>query len=221
MDQKISSNRKLIAIVAGLLLLFLLGSVFSNLGSGGDTTAPEYSPSNTPAVIGNSDKLYKEINNSMQFMNLRQDIATYGRLSIPSYYNNPETMVSFTTTGAFELNDSDLIKFSGSYIGSKDKIVVTVERLPNNQIKTSIVNSQNGGMIDSRLPSNSSRNQFLASLPIKNASYIIEYNQSVDAYIITALKAESGIKDQAISLIEEKTGYGREGLKTLFKPFIY
>ncbi|CAN5374270.1 hypothetical protein BH10PAT3_BH10PAT3_1770 [soil metagenome] len=209
----------LLGIVAGVLLLFLFGSI-TNSKNRQNNTATEYLPTNSPALITGAETLYKTIGNDRQYNALKDDITKFGVLAIPEYQTSSTSGIEFEVTGKITHTRKGL-SFTGNYKKNKDPIKVTVDVLGMDRIKTSIYNSRNEGIIDSRLPSNTKENQFISKLPYTNKLFKVEYNSSVSAYVVTGLSPAADVRQQATAYITDGTGKDKGAFKMLFKPFLF
>ncbi|MBA3758708.1 hypothetical protein H0X10_03700 [Candidatus Saccharibacteria bacterium] len=172
----------LLAIIAATIGLFIFGTLKnSDRGVG---TGKEYKPPDGPAIMNDSEDLYRFIGNDAQFTFIRADVAAFARLSFDPYKSGEIVAVIFNVKNTASI-DSDKITFGGKYSESKDDIEVTITKLPNNRLKTSITNKKTGLTIDSQLPSNSKRNQFIGMLPLKQTGYSVSYLATKDAFYVT------------------------------------
>lgn len=212
---------KRIFIVGGIFIivfiLFLIGSQDRN--SNGIGTSQEYTPTDGPALMNNSEELYRVINDDRKFSLLREDLAFFGRNTIKEYYSGEINAVVFEVYSEVQKDDRGIF-FEGKFDSSDDLIKVSLLS-SQNESRTEIFNKENGSNIDSELPSNNPYNLFISSLPVSTEDYKIEHNKSTDSYTITGLSPAPNIRKMATDYIAEKTEKRQTELKILYIPFLY
>jgi len=180
-EQGIARIYILAAIVVGVLTLFIIGLIQSN--DRGVGTGDEYSPPNGPAIMNNSEEVYRLVDDT-QFSQLRTDLAYFARDTMETYKSGKTVDVIFVVGKSITKNNQN-ISFEGKFKESKDTISVSITREGKSRIKSTILNKKSRVSIDNKLPSNSKRNQYIATLPIDNDDYAIEYDTASDSFVIT------------------------------------
>ncbi|MDB5183196.1 MAG: hypothetical protein JWO47_980 [Candidatus Saccharibacteria bacterium] len=132
---------------------------------------------------------------------LRDDIAFFARKNFNAYNPAKHPTVEFDVGGK-PSKKGNTLTLSGTFAKSSDKIVVTATLLKNNHIKTAILNESTGANLDTLLPSNSIRNQYIGTLPANHDTYVIDYVSSDDSFIITL--NDTSAQDAALKELQSK-----------------
>lgn len=196
-------NLIILGLVLSTLILFMVGARSDNFRAR-TALAPEYVPETSPAVISNSELLYETLDNVQQYGSVRRDITKYrDEAMIFELSDDGPTNRSFVVLGDTVV-DNGTIRFEGSYYGSSDVIAVSIKKLANDRIETSITNLKNEGNIDSMLPSNSKRNKFIASLPIETSTYQLLYSTEANLFVITPTVADYKAVEEAEKFLQSQ-----------------
>jgi len=192
-----------IILVVGLALI-LVG--YYSRTDRGLSSSVEYTPADGPAILRDSASLYKLINNDKQYAALSNDLAVFGRKTIEKYKSGKVKDVNFRVTNTATKNGAETT-FEGKYDESKDTMSVSVKKLNNSKIQTKIKNKKTNGSIDNQLPSNSKRNQFIGSLPLKKNNYSISYLEASDGFFITINEGNTETtKSEALAVLRSSLG---------------
>jgi hypothetical protein len=130
----------------------------------------------TQAYINNPGDLAIKLGSVEEYDSLASDLHVFAKKNFSVYNEAADRVVGFRLNKS-SVKSGDVVSFSGRYGASKDRIDVKITLLKNDRIKTSITNTKTNKNFDGDLPSNSRRNQFLASLPIDEQDYRIDYFQ--------------------------------------------
>jgi hypothetical protein len=190
-------NLKRFLILAGLVVcsIFLAYLGYLRNSDRGVGTSVEFSQPAGPAIMNNSEVLYNNINSDARFTKLRDDIAYFGRSTINTYRTGEVIDIVFVVTASKVEND--VITFEGYYEENKDNIIASVTIKNFDQIYTTLTNSVNDANIDSELPSNTTFNQFVGSLPITKDYYNITYDPATGSIIVTLYTRDTKLADAA------------------------
>jgi hypothetical protein len=221
---KLNKNQKgatriylLAAIIAATIVLFIIGTIRNSDNRVG--TGVEYTPSDGPAIMNESEDLYRLINNDSQFNYLKEDLAYFGRATIDDYTSGKEPGVIFVVDKNARKN-GEQITFEGKFEKSKDTIVVTITKLHNGRIKSSVVNKKTNKNLDAELPSNSKRNQYVGSLPLAKDGFTVGFLEKSDEFFIT-LDGVSVSTEQSAAISELTTVLGIQDLSNENVTFVY
>ena len=201
-------------IIAGLVVFCLFAFIVgrSRNADNGLAKTTEYAPSDAPAIMNDSEDLYRLIDNDGQFTALREDLGVFGRKNVKNYKSNKVTDVIFSIKNKATSKDNK-ISVEGKYKESKDTIAITLTKLNNDRAYVSITDKKTKISIDSELPSNSKRNQFIGSLPLKKDNYSISYLKATDEFFV-AINSGDLATVEATALIELKSRLGISSLQT-------
>lgn len=203
----------ILVIVLGITVLIvgLLSNSEKDLGSG-----QEYSSPTGPAIMNDSEELYRILDDDAQFTNLREDLAYFGRTTIGSYREGKVLDVVFKVSKVESRGDD--VFFEGAFSEEKSKISGQITPLNYGKIMTSITNTTTGTEIDSTLPSNSARSLFIGSLPLDKDDYSINYSLSSDSFLVTLYETDSSLSDAAEKDI--MTGLGVDNMNNTKVEYI-
>jgi cell division protein FtsB len=196
-------SRKTVLILVALFVVGLLLVIFSFSQSSRNSdrdvgVGPEYVEANGPALLSNSASLYRMIDDAEQFSALTQDIASFARSTL-NYSEADEVLFEVTSS---ESTDG-AVRIEGVFTRTGETIQANVELKPYSQIY--VVFSLDGQeYVDT--PSNSSRNQFIASLPINRSNYYIDYTEASGFFTITLYTNSATARQAAINEIEKGIG---------------
>lgn len=180
-NEKGKINPKFIALFLLLATLIIVGLL--NGGDKGVGVGKEYEDPLGPAVIVNSQELFKELDSEHQFNSIRNDLTYFANKHIDKYKNG-DTEINFIIS---DLNKKDdFIFIEGKYSKSKNKILLKIKELNFGKVSITIEDSKSRTKETSNLPSNSIRNQYIGSLPYKSSDgYTISYTESDDSFYIS------------------------------------
>lgn len=193
----------LILLFLVVAILLLVGSIFrngSNIGTG-----TEYFPSEGPALVSNSQDLYKSLNNNRQFVLLTENLGVFARATIEEYGLGISKEIAFTIDSPINKNGS-VYSFSGFFEADKNKIQITLEPLAYGQINSTITGPENTN-IDNFLPSNNQRNKYIATLPFEGTNFSIDYYPTSDTFSISLYDDDPNTRNNALKTLETGVGY--------------
>ncbi len=203
-----TTSRQKFFIVAAIIFVAIIGiSFFAGKGKNDVDIKPEEGSAidfSDQARIINGTEIYALLDGFTRFEAFARDVRVFGKSQYKAYKSEPQ-VVGFTITSKIENKNGELI-LSGLYGSSKNLINITLKKLANERLQTSITDSRTKKNVNEKLPSNSIRNQFIATLPITKPDYTIEYVLGSDVIAI------NNYADSAASLAEAKK-IVMEGLK--------
>lgn len=164
-------------------------------------TSNDYTSS---ARIVGGEELFREIGGGQRYDSLARDLFVFGKSQIDDY-KKADAIVGFEIKSALTVRSNE-IDFSGNYGSSKDRILVKLIKRPNGRLTSSIKNEKTGVSIDQDLPSNSKRNSFIATLPLIDQNYTIEYLAQEDIILISIYERNQSIGDVAYQRVLNETG---------------
>lgn len=200
-----------ICIIAALLSLTNKESIDQRPEEGTDA---DYSQQ---ARIVNGEKLFVELEGGDRYDYFARDIKEFAK-RFEEYSEKPVT--GFEITSDLEV-DGSVIKFDGKYGSVNNKISVTLEKLNNQRLKTSITDSSSNVTVDDdTLPSNSLRNQFVATLPLDSPYCTVTF--VVDGEIINAELKSLNEADKAAcdQFILQQTGGKDIGYSSIVPTYL-
>lgn len=198
--------KNLIIVILITLVLFIIGSLF--LGRSEDIgTGNEFSPPDGPALLNNSANLYKTMETDGQYTRLTNNLAFFARNYLDEYKRKEYSDILFTVKGAVK-KTANLVSFEGTFEASSKNVAVELELLKYEQIKITV--SYNKNVYFDDLPANSRKNQFIATLPINENDYIIDYSTSSNKFSISLFDTTETTRENALSRIIENTGELKE-----------
>jgi len=182
------TNKKVQAVLVALGVVFVLVYIFILFRSSSNSidefpiegTSQDYS---THARIVGGEDLFVTIGGDRRYDSLSQDLYVFGEKAYGAYQSSKTEAVGFQVTRIGELQDQKLT-VEGRYGSSKNKIVINITILGNDRISTSITDIGTKFNIDSKLPSNTKLNQFIATLPQDYDGYVAEYSRSTDDVLL-------------------------------------
>ena len=194
-------NQLLLLIGVVLVILFIFGLLFKPETKVG--TGKEYSASEGPALINSGTDLYNYSGSSVVFNNIADNIGFFARNTVKEYSDGSLKDITFKVTSSSKTNKE--IKVEGELVDTKKKLAIIVNLLNNNRMSMKI--SLGEVSIDSLLPANSKRNQFIGSLPFKNTDFNLSYLESSDGFMITLLNPDfEKSKASAEQYLKEQLG---------------
>jgi hypothetical protein len=208
--QKLNPRSVYIILVCFLLLLFALGTAFrpkQNIDR-----IPEEGSSRDykiEANIENGKDLLYALGGLNRYGSLAADLKFYANNSYKQYAD-VKKVVGFEVKNALK-NDGDTITFEGNFGSVGNKITVQVTLLNNQRLKTSITDQKTKKSIDDKLPSNSKRNKYIATLPIQTQDFDISYDQTTEQFVATVYERSISAQNKAASTL--KTALGDEQFK--------
>lgn len=192
---KLSEKTKLLLLIGGVFILSMgLLLVFSNRGNNVDVlpeegTAADYSQQ---ARIVNGSNLFAALGGGGRYDLFSEDLHTFGKKNYTSYKGSGG-VIGFTIESEIK-KEGETLSFSGKYGSSKNLIRIALKPLKNERLNTSITDTKTTRNIDSQLPSNSLRNQFISTLPVGNEAYNVDYITSSDSFVITVYDGDNDTK---------------------------
>ncbi len=178
------SNRKrliIFALVALIVITFLaiLGRREKIDTPPEEGTAADYT---TQARVIGGEELFVELEGDARYDSFIEDLFVFGEKNYEEYKNS-DKVIGFKLDDKPKREGEELV-FTGKYGSSGNTISIRLQKLPNSRLKTQITDTKSGVNIDAELPSNSPRNQYIATLPVQSATYAISYHLAQDSFII-------------------------------------
>lgn len=182
------TNKKIRAVLVVSAIVYVLVFVFISLRSPGNSvddipeegTSQDYS---THARIVDGEDLFEIIDGDKRYDSLSRDLFVFGERAYSAYQSDETKVIGFQVIKVGELLDQKLT-IEGKYGSSKNTIVINVVILKNDRISTSITDTKTKFNIDSKLPSNTKLNQFIASLPRDYDGFVAEYARNIDKVVL-------------------------------------
>ena len=203
---KNSRIKILIMISTTVVLLFLLITLInliSRKNSIGEGSSQDFK---TRARITNGKELFSIINGGVTYDQLSDDLFVYGKYSYADYQKNGNTVVNFTINNNTLTKKDSVVYLEGKFLASPNTLKISVQLLDNSRIKTSIVDPKTNKNIDSVLPSNSKRNQFISTLPIAHDDFVVGYNISSDKFYVSSYSGSKNTNDNIKKFLEDSIG---------------
>lgn len=186
-----------ILLVIGIVAL-ILGILRNNEPVG---TSIEYFEPDGPAIMNNSEELYRALNNDIQFNTLRESLGIYARKTIDIYKDGTVGPIVYVVESFSDTEET--VSFTGAFTEYEQEITVSV--VPKNYNKLFIdIRDENNTSINAELPANNKLNQFIADLPINHSDYSIEYIPSEDKIAINIYERDPTLYDVAENEIKQK-----------------
>lgn len=192
------NNNRFVLTVGGFLvlamLLLLVASPFRNKTK---TTGGEYSPNNNVAYFTNSTELYNHLG-SDRFTSLQKDLRAHFNTLVTKF----DQPINFSVKTVTKNDDS--LSVVGSYSQKVGMTTFTVKLLNNDQMDVTAVT----GKISSHdaLPSNSKTSRFIASLPIYDKDYDINYLPVDKSIVVTLYSRDTTLIDRVRASIQQSIG---------------
>lgn len=206
MDDQKRKKRILYLSIAGFIILLLLVLVSTNKKNDIDVLPEEVSSINysDKAVIKNSKLLLPSLGSTVRYELLAKDLYYYGKNSYDSYKKD-KAVIGFEVTSDIKKN-GDSLSFEGHFGANNNKILVVVKKLNNLRLYTTITNNKTEKNLDTSLPSNNKRNQFIATLPIAKDNFSISYDSSTDSFTLNLHEGTSAVLDKAGEYLASSIG---------------
>lgn len=133
-----------------------------------------------------------------------EDLFVYAKESINGYKNN-DKVVGFEIINKIEKQESK-VTFDGRYGSGKNTVKVSIDELANGRIKVSIIDNKTKQSVNDKLPSNSTRNIYIAKLPISGEGYMIDFNLSLDTIQLFVYSRDTALVISAQESIKKEIG---------------
>jgi hypothetical protein len=198
--------RALISILFLGIFIMLLGSVFGPRQEDIDKV-PEFDAGatdfNTQARIVNGSKLIGLLQGLDRYEQFAEDLRYFATNQYSEYQKEDTYVVGFRVN-EFKISvDENIVRTEGEFGSVGHKIEVELTVLPNERLKTSLIDSKTGAEINDLLPSNSALNQYIASLPDSGNGYAADYNDNDNLIDITLFGRDPEAAERAIATIQE------------------
>lgn len=200
-SQKLIENRVLVVVVALVILIAMI--VLFSSGKGNNTVGPETIATNSRAALVYEDNVYLPVGSVDGNNMLLEDIAYFARTEYKAYNPSKQPAVNFFVDKS-KVN-GEVIEFSGKYEKIKNPISIRVTRLNNDRLNVSITDNKTKRNINSKLPSASKQNKFIATLPINEDQYNVVY-EAPDTVSIQSYVRDPAIFSAAQARIESLIG---------------
>jgi hypothetical protein len=190
----ISKNNKLL-LVTGVVFVALIGAV--SFLSGGDSKKQQpssnYFPTYAPATLPKSEKLYTSLG-AIRFEQLRNDLTLVAR----DTYKSTNDDVVFEIADLTEKNEGPIV-FTAKYLGTPSfSLDISATRLPNDRLGLTFKDKKSGDTSMSNiLKSNSKRNTYIATLPVSQELFTIEFDATNDTFVVALGERSKAARDAA------------------------
>ncbi len=190
----ISKNNKLL-LVTGVVFVALIGIV--GLLSGGNSKKQQpssnYFPTYAPATLPKSEKLYTSLG-AIRFEQLRNDLTLVAR----DAYKSTTDDVVYEVSGIEEKNGGP-VSFTAKYLGAPGyTLAVSATKLPNDRIGLKFTDKKtNDSNMSNSLRSNSPRNAYIATLPVTQELFTIEFDATNDTLVVSLGERSKAARDAA------------------------
>lgn len=211
--QSISSlnkKNKIIFVLFLIILFFIVPLFFTILSSQENIDEAPKEEGSTQLdysiavnLVNGRDLMFK-LGGFVPLDKLREDLHFFAKEHYPEYKNFPDKVVGFKVDTKKITQDGSEIKFTGKYGSVSNLISVSVTKLKNNQIKTSITDTKDNHNIDAKLPSNNKKDQLIGELPYITSEFSLSYSTK-DEKIIIKLNSLT-FKEKAIDYVTQKLG---------------
>jgi hypothetical protein len=192
----------ILIVVISFLLLF-----FSFMGGGGSKidSAPyeNENPNNSRmAIMSNGDELFDVLGNATSYDYVSSDLFLFAKTAYLKYSDEKQSL-GFMVSSVSQKNG--VIYVSGRFGATNNEIKIVIEKLKKNRIKLQITDEKTKLNIDNLLDSNSSKNQFIGSLPLDESGFTITYLDDKDTFLVNVFNSSENY-EKAVSLIRTTLG---------------
>jgi hypothetical protein len=205
--KELNLRYKIAALVVGFILLIGIGLYSLGNNKLDIDKYPEEGTSTDYSQLVNiyeDAELYVGLGGTIRHEQVARDLHYFAKNSYEAYRNR-NGVIGFLIESEIK-KDNTTVSFSGRFGAVSNKIVIEVVMKPNYRNSTSITDKKTGKQIDSRLPSNSKRNQLISKLPIKDKKYLIEYEPSNDMFVINIFDGGSNELSLATKRLSNELG---------------
>lgn len=199
------SNKQRIMVIAIVFMIGLLMVLaFIPRGVNIDRLPEESSEMNydTSANIHEGLDLLKVIGAS-RFNQFSRDLFVFAKDNYKQYQS--DKVVGFMLISPIK-QSGEFVSFKGRYGSVSNKIDISLELKNNDRLRTSITDTKNKTNIDDKLPSNTRLNQYVATLPINEGDYLVQYKPVDDIIEITLFLREPLLANEVVLRIKESVG---------------
>ena len=140
---------------------------------------------------------------------LSSDLYVFAKTAYSKYSDFGQNVIGFKTSKI--VSEDGEVMIEGRFGATKNKILVVVKPLNHSMINSSITDSETELNIDSMLPSNTKRNQFIGTLPIEKPNYVIEYVEETDDFTVNIFNGAQSSEEVNLVL---KEGLGTDNLES-------
>lgn len=186
-------------VVAILFVVVLI--VANNRRNTAETTGDQASPTSAAFLVYNDDTFLPTTNNFSNSL-IRADLAYLARTNFDIYNPEKNPAVIFRVS-KFSPIDNGKLSFSGSYEKQKGDITVEVTLQANDRVVVKIL-SDDSKVSETRLPSASNRNVYIAKLPLETSKYSVSYSSSSDSFVITVFSVDEAVITEAKNDIKKE-----------------
>jgi hypothetical protein len=181
-------SRSKLLLILGLVVLAVLGLSFFSPGSSNKIDGPPPESSeidySNQAKIVDGEELFDLIGGPDAYDYFSKDLQLFAKTAYPEYKDEPTKIIGFKINSVLK-KEGDTIIFDGRFGSVENRIDARIQLLKNNRIKTSLTDVKTKLNIDSELPSNNKRDQFIGGLPLITGAFEIEYLGSSDSFLLT------------------------------------
>ena len=198
---------KKIPWLIAVFLILVLGLAIIATSGGENIDLPEEGSDivySAQARVVGDESLLQKLGGVGRREQLSRDLFVFARTGYSEYKYSPKKVVGFRVTSDIK-EEGDKLSFDGRFGSVSHKIHVELTRLRNDRFQTSIIDTKNKLQINSELPSNTKRNQFIGKLPIETTDYTIDYLSESDSFIVNVFNRSSNFA-KAEEVMKEALG---------------
>ena len=178
-------------VYAGLFIIFVVVIVLTIFRGKEPLPGPEYDPSPKNVSIYDKDGGLYKFFGSRKFDALQIDL----RAHFDSFVENDNKSVAFNVSK--KSIDGITVSISGSYGRGLKSTEVIVKNVSNDRLEVTITTGNK--VSKDSLPSNSGRNQFIATLPIDYNVFRISYLPDTDKILVTYENVTLAVAKQRVT----------------------
>jgi hypothetical protein len=205
-DQQI--RRKKLVVGGAVLVGVILFIAFISSGKGNpiDKLPEEGSSVNYSdiAVISKGEELFKDLGGSISYDLFGKDLYYFGKNSYKNY-SKEKAVIGFLITSETKKVNNEYV-FEGRFGAVSNKISVSVKPLERHRIYTKITDTKTKKDLNSSLPSNNKRNQFIATLPVTKDDFSIDFDETSDTFVINIYDGDPSLYDTASKHLASQIG---------------
>lgn len=190
--------------VVTLSFLFLFFSFRGgNINDIDSTPYENENPNNSHmAIISDGDKLFDALGNAVSYDFVSSDLYLFAKTAYLKYSDEKQPL-------GFRVESVDqkdgVIYVAGRFGATNNKIRAVIEKINKNRIKLQITDEKTKLNIDSLLDSNSSKNQFIGTLPLDEKGFTINYLDDQDTFLVNVFNSSENY-EKAVNLMKTTLG---------------
>ena len=174
-----------------------------------DRIGLEYISPDSAAITLKDNESFSAGDNNTTDSILDKDLAYFARHSYKEYDPKINPKVIFDVVSKTNV-DTNKIKLVGKFRLTKEEVTVALEITNYGRINSSIIATKTKRTLDTELPSNNSRDQFIGKLPVYGGDFIIDYNPMTDIIYANLYSQSVATKTEVFNML--KAGLKKETL---------